>query len=308
MRVTDVRHWQWLLISLLVGGACGGVRQSASDDIEDRLDRHGKLIADPKRFEVALLTKVRSQPLLKDVVVYPYWIPRREGQGNGREDGGRLVHVVSGKYWDGKAKKEGGQTVARWVPASFLAQVPFEPRLALPGGDGAPAKFASVLEYLAFLERKEGIRYRYAWWWWAAEPLFVWTAGSIVLVGVLWPMLINLLTFGTLLRPREERGRSLWGVRSATQPKPVRAATASVSLDELEAELESRLADDAKSPEPARAAPAIRQLSNAPLLPAAEGPKEVTEYNARDEDYYPTAARATPRGHPDGSGAGGRKR
>ena len=296
MRIADVRQWHWVVIALLVGGVVGGVRQYAGAGLEDEIDRHGKLIPDPHKFEVALLTKVRSQPLLKDVTVYPYWI-------KGGAGGERLVHIVAGRYWDGKPVSEGGQMVAKWVPACFLAQVPFEPRNVVPVGEsggasggkgGAAAKFDSVLDYLALLERKEGVSYRYAWWWWAREPLFAWPAGSLVVVGMIWPALINLVTFGTVLRPPEERGISLWNVRSRGVPRATPAPVRSASLDEIESELEAQLAGAGVPADPAPAAEPGRRrpLVVAPLEPVPEVPREAQEFRAKSDDYYPTAAAA----------------
>jgi hypothetical protein len=291
MRVADVRQWQWVVIGLLAGGIVGGVRQYAGAGLEDEIDRHGKLIADPHKFEVALLTKVRSQPLLKDVTVYPYWI-------KGGAGGKRLVHIVSGRYWDGKPVSEGGQMVAKWVPACFLAQVPFEPRHVIPsaesgGKGGAAERFDSVLDYLALLERQEGVSFRYAWWWWAREPLFGWPAGTLFAVGVVWPALINLVTFGTILRPPEERGVSLWSVRARGHAKPVPAPARSSSLDAIERELESHLGDASGADAVPPAGPfRPRAITVAPVEPAPGAPREAQEFRTKADDYYPTAVTA----------------
>ena len=290
MRIADVRHWQWIVIALIVGGICGGVRQSASADIEDRLDRHGKLIVDPGRLETALLTKIQSQPLLKEVTVYPY----RTGRPGGGE---RRVHIVAGKYWDGRPVPENGRMVAKWVPSCFLTQVPFEPRHPLPGAEaGAAARFDSVLGYLELMSRTEGVRYRYAWWWWAGEPLFVWTTGCFVVVGLLWPILINLVTFGTVLRPQAERGVSLWNVRTGNDPKPTPAPARASSLDAIERELESQLGGTdpaaAADPPPVGEISPPRTLSDGPLEPVGGAPQEAKDFRAKPDDFYPTAVKA----------------
>src|SRR6266566_4531767 len=39
-----------------------------------------------------------------------------------------------------------------------------------------------------------------------------WIAGGVLVIGIIWPTVINLLVFGKLRRPREEKGISLMGV------------------------------------------------------------------------------------------------
>jgi hypothetical protein len=155
-------------------------------DFEDQLDAYGTLVADQRRFEQWLTEKAGDIRQFRDARVYPYWLPSRKG-------GKRLVHVVSGYYWNGQATLVNGRAEAHFNPVCYLASVPYTSATALDAS-GAGREFPSVLAYLDFLRSTAGVQYPYVWWGWATKPLFAWTVGCVLVIGVVWPAFINLLT------------------------------------------------------------------------------------------------------------------
>lgn len=271
MRVSALKRWHWILIALAVGLLGGSIRQSTVD-FEDRLDSYGKLMTQ-RQFEEALVGKIEGLRQFKDITVYPYELRSHNGTR-------RLVHIVAGRYWDGEVKVVNGQGRAHFDPYCYLAAVPYHP---LDGG-----KQGTVLDYLNQLRKTSGVQYRYAWWGWATTPLMKWVFFSLVLIGGVWPTIINLLTFGRLTRPREEKGISLLHVKSPPA-KPAPAPVAMSHLAELEHELEEKLAGGAAEDEQPPEAPAPKELSGGPLEPVTiPAVQDDREYGADKDDFYPT--------------------
>ena len=273
MRVSALRRWHWVVIALVIGLGGGWIRQ-ATVDFEDQLDGYGKLITSQRQFEEALVGQVEGIRQFKDITVYPYQVRSSNGSK-------RLVHIVTGRYWNGQAVMEHGQLKARFVLSCYLATVPYRPLGARSAG--------TVLEFLQQLRNSDNVQYRYAWWWWAVTPMSIWLLGSLVLIGGVWPTVINVLAFGSLARPRDEKGVSLLHVK---QPPPVQRSIpsfASSHLDELDKELENKLISAPETTEQAAQQGAPKALSAGPLEPVA-GPAvaDDREFGAEKDDFYPT--------------------
>jgi hypothetical protein len=264
MGVAALPRWTWILVGLAVGLLHGSLREWASTS--DPTDDYDVLLADQRQFEAALVGQRLGHRLFKDVTVYPHWVRSR---ATGEK---RLVHLVTGAYWDGNTQLKGDAVVARWEPACFVAPVPY-------------GSHATVLDYLAELKAREGVQYRYAWWWWTGRPTFTSTVVAVTVIGVIWPTAVNLLAFGRLTRPPRQRQPSLWRVRrekSAPAPPPTSSTPPS-------AEREPIATDVAVSPSPAAAAPVLMTEAVGPA------PSQQVEhhYGARPDDFYPTEL------HPD---------
>ncbi len=105
-----------------------------------------------------------------------------------------------------------------------------------------------VLDLLAAM-RGRGVRYSYAWW--DAHPWPVFGGGSVLLIGIVLPVVINLAAFGTVRRPQM--------VTNAGDLKP--------------AALPAKPAETpASGPEPAPGA----------------SPADEKDYGMKRDDYYPT--------------------
>jgi len=197
---------------------------------------------------------------------------------------------VAGRYWDGRPREHDGRYEARYVPACYLAPAPYTPVADAPVPDGAgvtgasasPRGFASVLDYLADLRATRGVAYRYAWWWWAAEPLFLWTFGSLVLIGGLWPTLVNLLAYGSFLRPPGAETISLRNIRLRRKARPAPM----IETGPMPAETSPAQQAGSSTPQDESFAftPSAAPL-DAPAEPAMVAPKH---FGAGDEDFYPT--------------------
>ena len=104
--ISDLKRWHWLVIALAIGFIHGEIWTAARSGTHDRLDDYETLITNPLEFESALVDTVQGRPRFADVVVYPY-----------RSPGGRMAHLVTGRYYNGRAEWHDGQQVARWATA-----------------------------------------------------------------------------------------------------------------------------------------------------------------------------------------------
>jgi hypothetical protein len=125
----------------------------------------------------------------------------------------------------------------------------------------------------------------------------------VLLIGVVWPTVINLLVFGRLTRPREEAGIDLSKASSATPPAAPKGPTEQdlAHLRELEAELAARLArgGDVPAPDAPATAPAVPAvLGGAPLEPVPQDAHDERLFGARADDFYPTEAKVPHHHHP----------
>jgi hypothetical protein len=286
-----------MIIGLLVGLICGGVRD-ASMNFNKELGSYGGRRISQRQFEKGLVSKFQGRAQFTDVVVYPYRL-------GGSSSGAVKLHVVSGLYFDGKTELENGRLAARWQPAYFVASVPYRATEAQPGAPVRAAgtaregqEFGSVLAYLESLKGSQGVQFQYARWWWVSRPLFLWTCGGVVFIGIVWPTIVNLLAYGSFFRPAEAKGESLWKEKSAAAvpaPKPAVTEADAQALRELERELEANLATAPAQPTaevpPPRAA--VRELASTPLQPvAAAAPGKKKDFGADQGDFYPTERHA----------------
>lgn len=283
MSVTSLRRWHWMVIGLLAGALDGFVREGAAN-FYDELLSYGPRRIGQREFEAAVTTRFHGKARFCDLTVRPY---RLAASGGPRI----TVHVVSGLYWDGKTQAENGRVSARWDPAYFVASAPYFPD-PIPARTST-AQFENVMAYLRSSPGGEPIPFAYASWWWAARPQFPWTFAGVAVIGGVWPTIGNLLAFGTLSRPREAKGVSLWPARPATasaQPAPAELDPAVMTA------LERGLSADAPTDPPPAVppTPAIRTLRGDAEPAAAPAPADghPKDYGKAEEDFYPTELRA----------------
>ena len=268
----------WLLAAVAVGLLHGSIQEWASN--RDPLDDYDVLLTDQRRFETALVAERHGHRLFKDVTVYPHWLRDRSTGSK------RLVHLVTGAYWDGRTSVSDGAVQARWDPAVYVAPVPYRPLAAAPDG----AAGGTVLDYLAEMNKTGGVEYRYAWWWWVRQPVFTSTAVSVAVIGVAGPAALNLLAFGTLTRPRREKRPWLWRVRRLRSRPPAPAPALPAGANGAESPVLPK-----PLPEPAPVATTV-----APLPPPDPTPVPVPatnadhHYGAEADDFYPTELHVAP--------------
>ncbi len=160
----------------------------------------------------------------------------------------------------------------------------------------------SILDYLATMQSATGNTFQYHWWTQPKVRIAVWTLGSFVCFGLIFPTLVNIMVFGTPLRPKEEKGQSLRGVKTSTEKAKGPASKVTQEdmdqLKALEAELEKKLAGntvtDARPAPPAdfddvsleKAPPKLSDKAAEPII-AVPQTQEQHEYARRTGDFYP---------------------
>jgi len=272
MNLARLRPWQWLLASIVLGLTLGSLavvgQQYATPD-------YGETINGDRDFERTLTRAPAGGAgarVFSNLVVYPARIAG--------DDGPRAVHVVTGEYIG-----PGGVIRRR----SYVAAIPF--RLVRPRSAGGTAEYRSVREYLDGLS-KQGVTYRYAWWHEPRWVVPVWTAGTVVAVGLLLPALVNYLTYGTLRRPPEEMGLDLSAV-VATSPASPSPPVGTTDFEGYSGD-DGAVDDGAQPATPAAAALATAPLAAPPLEVAVVEPAEAHSYGAGPEDFYPTERKVRP--------------
>ena len=288
--VVSVRWWQWVAMAVVVGCLLGWSRRASLADVRS----HGETLKDQKRFEIGLLPQaMRHTPHVKDVGVYAASLPGTDGHA-------RPVHVVTLKFFWGRPRWDAtlNAEVADYRPMVFVAEVPYRPRnldaLLAERPDSNPAVEAfrrlpepTVLDYLALVRQARGVSYTHRWW--NDSPMLTCVIASVVLVGVVWPAVINLIVFGRLIRPREEKAQSLLGVStaSATSTSPAAPLRSGRLDDELDGVIGEPLAGvDAP---PARELSKQPAADEAPVTAAAAAAKA---FGAEQDDFYPTEQKA----------------
>jgi hypothetical protein len=158
----------------------------------------------------------------------------------------------------------------------------------------------TILDYLASVKEatKGENSFQYRWWTQPRIRPAAWMAGCFVVIGVIWPTLINIMLYGSIFAPPREKSASLRGVKSKTKDKKKREMSAAdlEQLKKLDEELEAKLMKDAKArdpnaavAEPVAAAP-IRQLTGTAedaQSTATMTAEERHAYQARADDFYP---------------------
>jgi hypothetical protein len=305
MRLERVQRWQWMAISVVVGAALAYARR---DDPEALLSRLGEGVADQRWFEQQLQRRVpladgSTVPAFGRLTVYPLTLNERGQRTH--------VHVVAGMALVEERPRRPQllpTTIPTSVPAGvgklrpffYIAPVPFQP-LADRHAGKPPAEGATVRDYLNGL-KSAGVTYAYAWWADARYAAAAWVGGSFLLLGVIWPTVVNVIAFGTLRRPREEKGVSLWRVKTShteSAPRPIAMPAPTHPLAAAMTDLApAEIVSPTVSP-PAEPAPALL------LEPVAAGPTghdAHKEFGARRDDFYPTELKAPHSGQAHGSG------
>jgi hypothetical protein len=174
-------------------------------------------------------------------------------------------------------------------PVRSVAPAPFQSTGDRQTGR-LPAAGATVTDYLNSL-KSQGVTYAYAWW---ADPRYAaaaWVGGSFLLIGVVWPTCVNLLAFGTLRRPREEKAESLWRVKASTPARAKQPIAATVPSPARNIPHRPVATGNPAPPQPMTVSPApALVLEPVPAWPAADDPHK--EFGAGRDDFYPTELKA----------------
>lgn len=271
MWLAAIKRRHWIAIALLVGAAFGLAYATDEDPSGVNINGRGVLLADQQQFENGLVQDYNGNRLFSRPTVYSQWISDADGNK-------RRVDLVTGLYWDGHLAVRDGNEIADWLPRTFVALRPY--RSTLTG-----MEYPSVLDFLIDVRHRYGVSFHYAWW--ATHPMLWSLALSLLLIGGIWPTVINLLVFGRLARPRNVRPTSLWSV--VRPPETGTALQIETPVDQELAEEPAIEAARMAAEPPVGPAPT---LTAGPLEPVPAPMHEVHEFAAKEDDFYPTELRA----------------
>jgi hypothetical protein len=306
MRIEDLKRWHWCIVGCLVGAVVASISLAT-------LPREvpGTQTVGPLVFERTLRDKVdpsgggRRGGLVVDIqnvrIHPPSTIP---------VPGERAVETEYISYEvlirDPEHPKQG-----KWQPRQMILELRTPHDKSLVGNlDGMRMRdyLDKVNAAIAKLDKAKfpkaaTVAYKFNWIETPRGAYPAFTLGGLVVVGLVWPTVVQLLVGAGFGRERtaEEKGFDLARYKAkntaTAKAKPGVTQDQMDQLDQLEAELEAKLRAEeigapADAPQPApAAAPVIPVLSTGPM----EAPKETAEqarqrkgYGADQGDFYPT--------------------
>ena len=256
MEISDIKRWQWILIGIIAGLGLGWVWSGM-----DPGDTSGRQVSQVD-FENDLLRQYQNQPLIKDIVIQPTTTDYSNKQ----------VQPVSFRHLKiGQNSKK-----VYYVPAQYVASVPYKP---LRGGGGAtPAANFTLKDYLNNINKQRNGAVHFAYGWWQEKPatIAIWTLGTAVVIGGIWPTFVNLLV-GAGPRERKVKAKKEdYFDRFSHEPDPAKAGARVVGdaerqrLDDMNRALEQRLQtagvfDKERDLETEQEEAEVRKLQGGPL-------------------------------------------
>jgi hypothetical protein len=291
-----LKRWHWAMIAIAIGLAAGYAALPTSLDVR----AYGEGLNGPKDYERNLIRDTEGRRRFTDLVVHRQSVTTPSG-------GTREAWIVSGTYC-GNAP-EPSDRKWHWRPKFFVADEPYNPAVALAeltGGVGAEriARFKqlpnpTVVDFLEILRDMRGVHFTHAWW--RTHAMATWFIGSFVLIGLIWPTVIDLVAYGRFIRPREKKEVDR-PASTATAPevRPQVTAEDLEKLNQLDAALEEGLkptAAPATAAVPVASAPIRKLNGDAQPATAVLDPKDPCTFGAKKDDFYPTARKANDQKH-----------
>lgn len=272
MAIRDIKHWQWIAISVVVGGVLAAVHLF---NRPGHTDTTGNVIS-PGMFaaKVSRLVGREKQPALRHVVIHP---PMRSAS-----PGDSRVQLVTGEIFD---RIGGGKSA--YKPFHLYSPIPFVTDDAQTQARGPDFSIRHFLDEGAV--PGTGTSYTYAWW--LSAPVIVASrlGLSVLVIGVLWPPLLSLLIGAGWGGGSAEADTTYDLNRFATDPEPTEVAATVVGDDGLR-DFNNSLAQtlhqafDTPTCAPKATPPSTVELSSPPLDVAASELRTEKTYHG---DYYP---------------------
>ena len=290
MQLAALPRWQWVAIGLIAGLIMGYVNDTADSQLYGiNVQGYGMLLPDQQKFENGLVQEYSGIRLFSNPIVYPHWTTDAHGHK-------KLIYIVSGSFWDGHEEMKDGKPVAEWRPRCIITDTPYRPKIGVSENGGpVTAEYPSVVQFLGAMHRLYKVDYRYAWW--ALHPILTWTVACLLVIGGIWPTLVNLLAFGRFTRPPEVKAVSLWNIRGSKprpEPKAIYAPTSTGEPEEEEQDLTPATPqENTDAP-----APAVQKLATEQLEAVPQGPADDRSFGAAKDDFYPTERHAPRAGPP----------
>lgn len=265
MAIRNWRWWQWLIVSLIVGGAIGVALNAMSVDDPSLPSSSWPTMRQRVEHQTdsgdSVVTKIRVSPVTLD-------------------HAGHKVQSVT--YWERMKNK----TTGTWDPVRqfrLVTPVPLSP--------ASPTPDFGVLNYLADKQKQiPTLDWRYEWW---LAPRALWAlslGGSMLLIGVVWPITLKTLVKLGLAEPPDER-MDLSQVRhvSTEAPslvaKPKGTAEDEEQLAALNANLEANVAGMAMATPASQAAAAAKGETPVRVLSATGVDESDKPAGTPEEDH-----------------------
>jgi hypothetical protein len=307
MGIENLNRFHWMIIGAMVGVVLSLVWVGAAGNVE------GLSSSDQSVFERDLLLKdAGGQPLVTGIVVHPQEFSPSDGIDVNPVTYKRLARDRKGNF--------------AWKDKWFVASIPYRPSIS--GRITMPANRDSltIQTYLDEIAKTNNfVKYRYGWWLVRNNAMLVGGMGGLVVIGGIWPTLLNImLTAGLGPRKREpkltkeekRKAGSLWSYKSRPETdKPVRpqvTAQDRARLDRVADEYEKNL--KAAGMELTSSAPTGKTDTNKPAevrkLTATTLDTSTTKTDSDDEtelkykEYYPVVVHHHKHQDDDGHGAG----
>jgi hypothetical protein len=269
MKLRNFRQWHWLAIGLLTGLLFGGVRVAFGPAY---LDSPARTLSQPL-FERGITAPPGAAFRVGDLVVHP---PDARG-----------VYWITGTYRESAGRDEVSTGAFR-----FRATTPYQPRLAVDIPNPQTFTVAQYLDQLARRIPQAQISYREAWYEQPRLALTAWTAGTTLLIGGLWPLVLRRLTGPLPIPECPAPAMATSALRTPTAPGANPAADSDLLELVLNLEADCPPAVESCAAKNIATSPAsLRTLSAAPLETAVASTQQEDEKDYRGE-YYPTVVHA----------------
>ena len=281
MEIENLKRWHWVAAAVVVGLALSYVWASVEPD-------RGRRGSAEDLFRNARLKDPKSgRPIVGSVVVHP---PQEGAHG--------MVNIVTYTKLMHDAKRKTNVSADYW----FVADIPFVPPGQRPTG---VAPNFTIADQLAELKKQQP-QLAVSKGWWTTKPATyaIWTLGSVVVIGGLWPTLLNVIIGAGYGPPRKAKvdpeADYLARFKGDGKPEAARAAKPAVSAAEHERlramtdQLETKLGGfgnvgpQAHPAGEAKSDAAVRKLDGGPLelTPVAQNANDDDEIEIKGE-YYP---------------------
>ncbi len=266
MGIEDLKRWHWIAIGVVLGIVLAGARMMVDPDETDSADT--RISAETFVYGVGHTTGGQANlPLFRNIVVYP---PVND------------LDYVTGE----QLMPIPGTRKYQYKPISFHGTRPFR-----AAGRNSP----TVRDFLQSAQKhNKDVSYRYAWWDDARFVWLTWVGGAVIVIGGVWPTLLNLMIGAGWGRPKKVKETFDLSRFKGEESKPDEKKTVTQQdieqLHALEAQLEEKLRPTGAGHAGAEVATTekpLRQLSGGPVeTVAAAQDQDPNEYKG---EFYPVA-------------------
>jgi hypothetical protein len=281
MGIDELKRWHWIVISVFVGLILAYTRTSMEPP-------RGPRSTKAPQFEAELIRPPlkTGESFVKNLTVYP------PINGIYPVQFDLLIPTKDNKAWT-------------YTPWYMDAETPYPAVVDAPGDLHPNGKPYTIIDHLERLTKNHPtVKYNFAWWATEQWTYILWTAGSVIAIGGIWPTILSLLTgagFGPEKKEKDEYDLERFGKDKTPDHAPVAKKEVTdddrAKMAELQAKLEQNLGGFGVHTETGAAAgatgadPAVKKLDSTPLE-IAQIQKEEDDKEYKGE-FYPVARTGT---------------